>query len=357
MANSRRVAIAAVTAALSAGALAGPAPASESRGYADYLGSDSAPLAKLSDAGPSGVLTVSPTSNAQPVKVTPNQAAKMAATTSIAPLPAAAPKPYRLKNATTNGRSEAAAPVQVVCNYAPFLSGTPAPPVSGSSFGVAKSINGAPRSTAAKNPGLFQGGQAAAVQSGTGGTTTRTGTTETRLPISIGSGWPAGSALKFWYNPLFRGRGTTQSAISPIYQYSTASVQHRLEDSVGFNNETSYRTLWNFSLSNNSGVGKTTPIYQFGGYPSGTVQERSIPITGIGTYQFRVRTVTTATADSDIGAAASAIMDFGSGVLDTPAGLAPYNFYTMPNASTSTQQPYRHLTAVYVLPAGWGTSC
>lgn len=147
------------------------------------------------------------------------------------------------------------------------------------------------------------------------------------------------------------------SGTSPLYPQSTAFVQERIDSGAGFSTEVSYQNLWDLSLTNDSGVGQTTPVWVWPGVSNGGFLYRHVPITAAGTYKFSLRTTTTASAKSVFGAGASARLDFGSGILDTPANMSPSDFYIMPNASTATGQPYGHVTIAYILPSGWGASC
>lgn len=326
-------------------------------GYRDYVGPDmtQASTAQASTEVP-GIAQIVPPNQGTLIKDLSPELKRAAAAAKARQVPTRVAAPYRKKN---EGLATALSTSTTVCNYYPnILTGSPAPPVSGSSFAVAKAINGAPLARAGKNPGIFQGGQAMAQQSGTGNTTTsRTSVAEAGVALGVGAGWPAGSSIQFWYNPIFRGRGSTVSGTSPLQSQSTGYVQEKIDSGAGFSTEISYQNLWDLELSNQSGVGQTTPTWVWPGVSNGGFFYRQVPVTAAGTYKFTLRTTTKASATAVYGAGASARMDFGSGILDTPANMSPYNFYIMPNASTATGQPYGHVTIAYVLPSGWGIGC
>jgi hypothetical protein len=323
-------------------------------GYRDYVGNDPSPQNDFKPIDPGAERVIGPREGVMVVEA-PAKLREQASTKKPAAVPMRPVSPTRLKSAATI----AATTSTTVCNYQPnILTGNPPPPASGASFAVAKAINGAPYSRAGKNAGIFQGGQARALQDGVGNfTTSRTSTAETGISLYIGSGWPAGSSIQFWFNPILRGRGSTASATSPLYSQSTGSVQERIDSGAGFSTEVSYQNMWDLSHTNSSGVAQTTPTWVWNGLANGGFYYRQVPVSAVGYYKFSLRSVTTASATSVYGAGASATMDFGSGILSTPAELSPYNFYVMPNASTATGQPYSHVTIAYVLPSGWGISC
>ncbi len=244
------------------------------------------------------------------------------------------------------------------CNYRPnIFRNDPPPPASGSSFAVAKAINGYPLARAGRGSGLYEAGQARALRDGLiAGKDSVTSRAEIGFQANF-SGFPSNTRVQFWFNPMASGRASTQSTVNPWTALSTGEVQGLIESGAGRGTEIAYQTFLDYRFSNNSGSAQTSPSWWWPGAANGGFYLREIQYGGGASYTFTIRSSISATAISNFAGSASAAIDFGSGLLDTPANLSPYNYFIAPNANSLSGQPYPHLTVAFITPYPMSVSC
>lgn len=247
------------------------------------------------------------------------------------------------------------------CKVGPSVwSGSGASGSSTALYGQAgKALVGYPYRATGQTLGMYSGAESKASRPGVQGTQQYQAWGRFEWKTTL-TGFPYGSYLYYFWNPIFRSQGATASRLQvgsfPV-DFSTASVRYAISSSIGLSSEPNWRQEFGATDSNDDGVTRTEKVHYFNGRADGPALYRKMGILGDGGYSFAVKSFAWATANSLNGAGASALIDFGSRVEDAPFEISPYTNGLKVNGVTYTGDALSYVTMMFDLPDGWTANC